>query len=186
MGFKTYAVRALDASGNPCTACTVSAWADMTYFTPLSGATFTEQIFQLPPDYAGSTIGVDMYDPGDISGVGTVTMSILDNTGALFTAASGQTVNIYDRGVNRANTPGTVVSTGTTASFVATNAGVMTYNGHWVHFDLPIPSTYNPGADPANWWWKFKYDMTAGTQANDVVCVAVTFRGTPIRLLGGS
>jgi hypothetical protein len=185
MGFKTYAVRVLDASGNPCAACTISAWADMDYFTPLTGATFTEQIFQLPPDYAGQTIGVDIYDPGDISGVGTVTMSILDNTGAVFTVPVGQSVNIYDRGTSRANTPGTVVSTGTTASFVATNAGVMTYNGHWVHLDLPIPSTYNPGADPTTWWWRFQYQMSAGTQANDVVGVSVTFRGSPIRLVPG-
>jgi hypothetical protein len=156
----------------------------MDIFTPVSGATFTEQIFQLPPDYAGQTVGVDIFDPGDISGVGTVTMSILDNAGALFTAPAGQSVNIYDRGVNRANTPGTVVSTGTTASFVATNAGVMTYNGHWVHLDLPIPSTYNPGADPTTWWWKFQYQMSAGTQANDVLAVVVSFRGNPIRLVG--
>jgi hypothetical protein len=185
LGFKTYAVRALDAAGNPCSACTVSAWSDMDYFTPLTGATFTEQIFQLPPDYAGQTIGVDIFDPGDISGVGTVTMSIMDNTGALFTVPAGQSVNIYDRGTSRATTPGTVISTGTTASFVATSSGVAAYNGHWVHLDMPIPSTYNPGASPANWWWKFQYALGAGTQANDVVGVAVSFRGNPIRLVPG-
>jgi hypothetical protein len=185
MSVKSYAVKVLDAAGNPCTTCSISAWADMDIFTPMSGATFTEQIFQLPPDYAGQTIGVDIFDPGDISGVGTVTMSILDNTGALFTVPAGQSVNIYDRGTSRATTPGTVISTGTTASFVATSSGVAAYNGHWVHLDLPIPSTYNPGATPANWWWKFQYQLSAGTQANDVIAVTASFRGNPIRLVAG-
>jgi hypothetical protein len=183
MGLKSYALRVLDAAGNPCTACSLSAWADMAIFTPLNGATFSEQLFQIPPDYAGKTIGVDIYDPGDISGVGTVTMNILDNTGALFTAAAGQSVNIYDRGVNRSNSPGTLISAGSTASFVATSAGTMYYNGHWVHLDLPISPSYNPGPDPATWWFKLQYQMSAGTQANDVVTIAVTYKGTPVRLV---
>src|SRR5947208_9624165 len=75
---KGYAVRAvLDAAGTPCSACTVSAWNDMALYTPISGGSFAMPVFSLTPDYAGRTISVDIFDPGDVSSSGDVDMSVL-------------------------------------------------------------------------------------------------------------
>jgi hypothetical protein len=180
-----YAVRALDAAGNPCAACTVSGWKEMGMYTPITGASFSMPLFQVSPDYAGLTVGIDIYDPGDISGAGDVQMRILDPTGAVATSPLG--VNIYDLRTDRSTVPGpaNLISAGgnTVASFAATTGGVHPYNGHWVHIELPIPNTYNPGLNPNNWWWSVYYAITGSAQATDVITVAVSLKGNPARLL---
>jgi hypothetical protein len=180
-----YAVRALDAFGNPCAACTVSGWKELGIYTPITGASFTMPLFQVAPDYAGLTVGIDIYDPGDISGAGDVQMSILDPTGATATAAQG--INIYDLGTQRSTVPGpgNQISLGgnTVATFAATTGGVHPYNGHWVHIELPIPNTYNPGLNPSNWWWSLYYSISGPAQATDVITVAISLKGNPARLL---
>jgi hypothetical protein len=180
-----YAVRALDAFGNPCAACTVSGWKELGIYTPITGASFTMPLFQVAPDYAGLTVGIDIYDPGDISGAGDVQMSILTPTGATATAAQG--IKIYDLGTARSTTPSSanLISAGgnTVASFAATTGGVHPYNGHWVHIELPIPNTYSPGANPSNWWWSLYYSISGSAQATDVITVAVSLKGNPARLL---
>ena len=180
-----YAVRALDASGNPCASCTVSAWKEMGIYTPISGASFSMPLFQVAPDYAGLTVSIDIYDPGDISGAGDVQMSILDPTGAISTSAAG--IKIYDLGTDRSTTPGpgNLISAGgnTQATFAATTGGVHPYNGHWVHIELPIPNNYSPGTNPSNWWWSLYYGITGSAQATDVITVAVSLKGNPARIL---
>jgi hypothetical protein len=180
-----YAVRALDAFGNICAACTVSGWKELGIYTPISGASFNMPLFQVSPDYAGLTVGIDIYDPGDISGAGDVQMSILDPTGV--TATSPQGINIYDLGTQRSTVPGpgNLISAGgnTVARFAATTGGVHPYNGHWVHIELPIPNTYNPGANPSNWWWNLYYAISGSAQATDVITVAISLKGNPARLL---
>jgi hypothetical protein len=180
-----YAVRALDAFGNPCAACTVSGWKEMGIYTPITGASFQMPLFQVAPDYAGLTVGIDIYDPGDISGAGDVQMRILDPAGAVATSPQG--VRIYDLGTARSTVPGpgNLISSGgnTVASFAATTGGVHPYNGHWVHIELPIPNTYNPGLNPSNWWWSIDYAISGSAQATDVVTVAISLKGNPARLL---
>jgi hypothetical protein len=184
-GTHMYALRAVDPSGNACSGCTVSAWNEMAIYTPISGGSFTLKLFQVTPDYAGMTIGVDIYDPGDISGAGDVQMSILDPTLAVATSTSG--INIYDLGVDRSAAPSAanIISApgNTTAQFAATTAGVHPYNGHWVHIELPIPNSYNPGTNPANWWWSLKYGITGTANATDVITVAISLKGNPAHLI---
>jgi hypothetical protein len=195
---KGYAVRVLDASGQPCASCSVSGWDDMTIYTPVTGGTFAVPLFNVPPDYAGKTISVAIYDPGDISSGGFVNLAILDPSGAVATATTPQTIAIYDLGVQRSNLasstpciagnpttnpPCLVQSTGT-ASVAATVGGVTFYNGHWLDIELPIPPGYNPGSDPNSWWWSLRYTTPVGTTANDTVTVAVGFGGAPGHLIG--
>jgi hypothetical protein len=194
---KGYAVRVLDATGQPCASCSVGGWDDMTIYTPVTGGTFHVPLFNVPPDYAGKTISVDIYDPGDISAGGFVDLAILDPSGMVATAASPQTISIYDLGVSRSNPttqtscilgnpvvnpPCLVQSTGS-ASLAATVAGVTYFNGHWLRIQLPIPAGYNPGTDASTWWWSLQYTTPAGTTANDTITVAVGYKGNPNHLL---
>jgi hypothetical protein len=191
LAHKAYAVRVLDSTNNLCSAnCKVGAWNDMCLYTPITGGNFSIPLFELPPYYAGKTVTIDIYDPGDISGVGTVDIDIIDpTTGLAAVAPSGYTIDIYDLGVQRSN-PGTLVSspTNTTATFRATFAsGSRPYNGHWVHINLPVPSSWNPGPDPNNWWWSLSYrtSFNPGAKATDTVTVAVGLKGNPAHLLQG-
>lgn len=194
---KGYAVRVVDASGNPCATCSVSAWNDMTIYTPVAGGTFAVPLFSVPPDYAGKTISVDIYDPGDISGGGSVNLAILDPSGAVASAPAPQTVAVYDLGVQRTNAPSPavcvlgnptanppcLVQSTNNAAVAATVGGITYFNGHWLHIALPIPAAYNPGTDPNAWWWSLQYTTPAGTTANDTITVAIGFGGTPNHLI---
>ncbi|TME47018.1 MAG: hypothetical protein E6I56_05410 [Chloroflexi bacterium] len=109
----------------------------------------------------------------------------MDPAGAV--GSSPQGVNIYDLGVQRSNLASgqytSIVPSGnTTASFVATDtSNGTTRNGHWVHVELPVPSSYNPAA--GNDWWSLQYVAGANTTATDTVTVAVGLRGGPVHLL---
>jgi hypothetical protein len=162
----------------------------MAIYTPISvgsGGNFAIKLFQLRPEYAGLTVNIDIYDPGDISSTsGTVTLNILDPTGAVATSPQG--VNIYDLGVQRSNLAtgqyaviASAQNGNLTASFIATNANT-TRNGHWVHIELPIPSNYNP--QPGQDWWSLQYVTGPGTTATDTVTVAVGLKGGPVHLVG--
>jgi hypothetical protein len=187
---KAYAVRAVDGAGGACTACDVAAWDDMCFFTPFSagaGGSFSLSVFQLPPDYAGLTITLDLWDVGDISSTtGFVRINVLDPSGAV--AQSSQGINIYNLGAQRSNlatrnytvlagAPGNKV-----ASFIArdTASGQSTDN-IWVHLEIPVPSTYNP--PPGQYWWSLQYVAGSGTVAADTVTVAVGLKGGPVHLV---
>ena len=185
---KAYAVRVLDSNRNLCTAaCSLGAWNDMSWYTPIATQTFKLPLFQLPPYYAGKTVTVDIWDPGDISGAGNVYIDIIDPvTNAIATSATG--VKIYDLGVQRSN-PGTLISApgNTQATVLATSNNTVYYNGHWLHFEVPVASTWNPGNNPANWWWSLQYrtNLANGSVAIDTVTVAVGMKGNPAHLLQG-
>jgi hypothetical protein len=192
-GHKGYAVRAVngDVNRSTCTNCTVTAWSEICFFTPFDagpGGSFTMNLFQLTPDYAGLTVSIDIYDVGDISSSsGRVVVNILDPSGALATSAQG--VNIYDLGDQRSNLASgnyTVIASAQNgnqrASFVATDtSNGTTRNGHWVHLELPVPSNYNPPA--GQYWWSMQYVTGPGTVAVDTVTVAVGLKGGPVHLL---
>lgn len=185
---KAYAVRVLDSNRNPCTSsCSLGAWNDESWYTPIAGQTFKLPLFQLPPYYAGKTVTVDIWDPGDISGAGNVYIDLIDPvTNAIATSATG--VKIYDLGVQRSNA-GTLVSApgNTQATILATSNNTVYYNGHWLHFEVPVSSTWNPGNNPANWWWSLQYrtSLSPGSVAIDTVTVAVGMKGNPAHLLLG-
>ena len=187
---KGYAVRVLDAAGNPCANCTLGAWDDMCIYTPISvpaGGSFTIPEFSVPPDYAGQTVTIDIFDPGDISGGGNVDLYILEPSGAVARPIPPATVAVYNLGTSRSTSPGTLVTpplADPTQAFVeATTGGTSHFNGNWVHFEVPIPTNYNPGNNPNNWYWSVKYVISAGVTATDTITVAIGLKGNPAHLL---
>jgi hypothetical protein len=204
---KGYAVRVEDVAGfgsGTCAGCSVGAWDDMAIYTPISvpaGGHFDIPIFKVPPDYAGQTITLDVYDPGDISGGGNVDLYVLDNTGATVTVASPSAIRIWDLGLSRTNVGPPlacnglggltnppvpcVVGTGSpqTAVVRATSGGSTNYNGHWLRFEVPIPPSYAPGANSNNWWWSLRYQISTNVTATDTITVAIGLKGNPAHLL---
>ena len=206
---KGYAVRVVDANGlaggtNSCTACSVGAWDDMAVYTPISvaaGGHFDIPIFKIPPDYAGQTITMDVYDPGDISGGGNVDLYMLDNAGNPLTVGAPQVINVWDVGLTRTNVGPRVACSGNggltnppvpcisqtgfpqTATVQATTSGTTNFNGHWIRFEIPIPASYAPGLNPNNWWWALRYQISSNVTATDTVTFAIGLKGNPAHLL---
>jgi hypothetical protein len=191
---KAYAVRVVAPDGSVCVTC-VSAWDDMCYYTPISttgGGSFTIPVFSLPQQYAGYTVYVDIYDPGDISGAGNVDINILTPNGSIATATSPQTIAVQDLGTSRGSTAGaTPISNGSTATFRATSNGTATYNGHWVELLIPIPSNYNPvgssscSPSAGSGTWCLQYVTSTGVTATDTVTVTIGLQGNPAHLISG-
>jgi hypothetical protein len=190
---KGYALRVVngDPGRTTCATCTLAGWNDMAFFTPFDagpGGSFTMKLFQLPPEYAGLTVSIDIWDVGDISSSsGQVIINILDPNGTL--ASSPQGVNIYDLGTQRSNLAagtytvwGSAATGNTVASFVAQDTSTgQTADNRWIHLELPIPSSYNP--PPGNYWWSMQYQTGAGTVAVDTVTVSVGLKGGPVHLI---
>lgn len=199
---KALAVRLAGPNGTACSTgpdpCIVGSWDDMAIYTPVSGTSFTIPLFQMPPSYAGQTVDVDIYDPGDLNGNGgTASMNIIDaSTGS---PATGSGIKIYDLGGSRADPPASpagcsmgspvtnppcLVSSGGPATFPLLNSSGQAYfNGHWVRVEIPIAATYNPTGSPSSWFWQLRYNTTASVQAVDTVTVTVSLRGAPAHLL---
>jgi hypothetical protein len=188
---KGYAVRVVDsAGGSACNGCSLGAWDDMTTYTPISvpgGGSYSVPLFQVPPDYAGQTITLDIYDPGDISGGGNVDLYILNPSGAVATPTPPSTVVVYNLGSTRTNPNPTVVNpplSNPNQAFVeATTGGASNFNGKWLRMQVPIPNSYAPGSNPANWWWSLQYRTTNNVTATDTVTFAVGLKGNPAHLL---
>ena len=76
-----------------------------------------------------------------------------------------------------------LAATGPNATVAAASSTQRYFNGHWLHFLIPVPANYNPGIDPNGWWWKLQYTTPVGTVANDSFSLAVGFRGNPAHIL---
>jgi Flp pilus assembly protein TadG len=185
-GHKGYAVRALNTAGGVCTDCAVSSWVDLCLYSPSHGGTFAMQLFQLPPEYAGKTITIDIWDIGDISGAGTVTLAILNPSGAVATSTSPN-VNISNIGSQRLPPAQNVtLYNGPNAQYVATDSTGAHCDNVWCRLVLPIPASYSPNPnDPTTWWWSLQYSSAVGTTSVDTFAVVVTFNGNPAHLVGG-
>lgn len=204
---KGLAVRVMDGAngnaicGSAASPCSLSALDDLAFFTPIAnpaGGNFRIPVFSVPAIYAGLTIGIDVFDPGDINANGgSAYLSFVDPTtcGIFTEPAGGQTAFVYDLQGQRSNLgTGLQITVGSYANpnpveQIVNNGGVQPYNGHWLHFDIPIPSTYSPNpagtaCDPTGQgYWSLQYRTTANVSAVDTLTITLNLRGNPAHIL---
>src|SRR5438105_618025 len=191
---KGFAVRVTDSGGvNLCGACTLSAIDEIGLFTNIaipSAGSFQLPLFQLPPDYAGRTISVNVFDAGDMTGTGNLYIGFIDpQTDALLnlggTGATATVWNLQNQLSNYGTSNATIVSQPTTVEQLVTSGITYYGNGNWYTFDIPIPSSYNPGTNSDNWWWNFQYRTTGSVTAHDALTITVGLKGNPAHLVSG-
>ena len=129
---------------------------------------------------------IDIYDTGDIT-AGTLDLYLVDPSNAVARPTAPATVAVYNLGSSRATSPGVLVTAPladpTQAFAEPTTGGTKHFDGQWLHFEVPIPTTYAPGANPNNWWWKMKYLITPAGTATDTFAIAIGLKGNPAHLL---
>jgi hypothetical protein len=183
--------------------------ADMTIYTPIDGAratSFDVPLFYLPQEYAGKTITVSAFDPGDVGG-GNAYIGILQPA---YTPTSGPaspkeyaTLATNSNGTPAVNDIGTSLGSGSstpitvndgtnpngypyTASSAivetADGSGTAIYNGHWVQFTIVVPPFYNPGAPGPNTYWNLYYQVAGAAYAGDTLAFEVQYLGSPVHL----
>lgn len=192
---KGYATRLLGPGGTTAscttggptpTPCTLSGLEDLGLYTPFQGGgSFDIPIFYVPTDYAGLTINVLIFDPGDVGGAGTASMSIVDpTTNNPVTSPNG--IGIYDLGVDRSTPPTTTVNSASpgsqpnpdTATVTTYSGGSVLWNSHWVLFEIPIPPSYTTAS-----YWNLRYTIANNITATDTITLAVGFNGVAVHLL---
>jgi hypothetical protein len=195
-GHKGYAVRVVDAANTLCVACTLGGINELAFYTPLAApssatATFDIPMVNVPSVYAGETIDIYAFDPGDV-GNATNYVSIIDSCPSSpcspAIASDPSNIKVYDLGFNKTTTPTPALLVDSTHWVDTTQARVLTsqggshpYNGHWLLFKIPVATTYAP-ASTAQQYWSLRYELTGGT-ATDTLTVSVGFDGPPVHLV---
>ena len=155
----------------------------MQAFTPLSaaGSAVSSEFYlaQIASQYAGKTVEISLWDPGDTSPL-SASLEILRPTSGgwtpttlNYTAAQGTT----NSGAAACN-----ALTGTGVSSIQTNVGntTGTFNGCWLTIRVTVPAGY---VADQNGWWKIRYTMNGNGTSNDVTTWTVRILGNPVHLV---
>jgi hypothetical protein len=138
----------------------VSSWNNMDVAFSASTSAYLDLAY-VPVQYAGRSIIVSLFDPGDSSF--NVYMRVVPPPGSGVTVA-------YPTGIRTG-----MDDTGNTAIW-ASNNGDKLYNGLWINVQVDLPSAY-PGG-----WWQVYYS-TAGGTPHDKLAVQFSLVGSPVHLV---
>jgi hypothetical protein len=165
---------------------TVYGLGAMQMFTPLSasGSTTTSSFYlaQVPKFYAGKTLELNLWDPGDTSPLAATlyvqvpTPAGWSNTPFTYSAATGTT----NSGKNSACNTNSNLTSGNNSVQTSTGASLGLFNGCWLTLDVPIPPGYN---GDQNGWWKILYSMSGNGTSSDVTTWTAQILGNPVHLI---
>ncbi len=184
-GEQSFAIFADDTQGTTSNGLlpTVYGLGAMQMFTPLSGtSSSTFYLAQVPNFYAGKTLELSLWDPGDTSPL-SATLSIQiptaagwSNTPFTYSAVTGTTNGNRNNACNSNSSGGSQVSGVQTS----TGASLGLFNGCWLTMDVPIPANYTA---QQNGWWKILYSMNGSGTSQDVTTWTAQIIGNPVHLI---
>jgi hypothetical protein len=160
----------------------------MEAFSPLdSGQVADLYMSQIGATYAGKTLKVSLWDPGD-TGVLSADLSFLKPTSTGYVAASftWTATKLAANGVNCSAGGGPAVTS------LRTNNGGHTattglFNGCLLTISIPVDTTYTaptPPGEPGPGWWKIRYTMgTGSSSAYDLTTWKTQIVGNPVHLV---
>ncbi|MFI5259193.1 MAG: pilus assembly protein TadG-related protein [Candidatus Limnocylindrales bacterium] len=156
------------------------------YFRVPGGQASTFYLAQVAQAYAGKTLEIDLWDPGD-TGALSASLAILEPTTTGYQAAPFS--YSATQGSSDANTSSCNSRAGTGVTSVTTNTGNNSlFNGCWVTIDVALANNYaapQPPGEPAAGWWKIQYTMggSASNFATDLTTWKVQIVGNPVHLV---
>jgi len=165
---------------------TVYGLGAMQMFTPLSasGGTTNSEFYlaKVPAFYAGKTLEVNLWDPGDTSPLAaTLQIEVPTSAGWSVTPFTySATVGTTNSSRNAACNSNSNSSPSNNSVQTSTGASLGLFNGCWLTLEIPIPTTYT-GAQ--NGWWKILYSMTGNGTSNDVTTWTAAIKGNPVHLV---
>jgi hypothetical protein len=164
-GHNRFALRAFGSSAADNANIAISGYTNMGIYANLNNAKTSFYLTQIGPQAAGQVLNVSLFDVGDSSQSGTIT--IRPPTDSNISAFSGCTGT------------GPVAGALTNCSLTASNA---THNGRWQQVSVPIPSGYTCDSLSATGCWIIlSYDYGSG-QPSDTTSWTANLEGTPVRL----
>ena len=166
-GHNRFSLRAY-SSTNPSSKDSIylAGYNKMAIYANLPSAKTTFYLARVPSGSAGQVLNVRLFDIGDSSANGIIT--VLPPTGS---------------GVSFSNCVGTGPTAGNLPTCSVT-ANSSTYQGRWEQISVPIPSGYSCNdSDPTACWVKLQYDYGTGAQPNDTTSWTASIEGDPVRLV---
>jgi hypothetical protein len=155
----------------------------MQAFTPLSasGSAVVSEFYlaQIDANYAGKTIEIQLWDPGDTNPLSAVLAILAPTSSGWSPTAMSYTATKSTTNSGAANCN---ALTGTGVMSVQTNVGATTgtFNGCWLTIRVPIPTGYTA---PQQGWWKIRYTMNGNGTSNDVTTWTTRILGNPVHLV---
>ena len=158
---------AIRATASNLDAVSIAARQTMGIFSNQPGATTQFYLARVPSGSAGGTLNVTLYDVGDSSQSGTIT--IVPPSGGSFSGCTGSGVT-------------TSISAG--CAFTVTAGSPSAFNGRYEVVKVPIPLGYSCNDnDSAACWVKLTYTYGSGSAPTDVTTWSAKLEGDPIRLV---
>lgn len=162
--------------------------------------TATFYLAEVGPQYAGKTLAVELWDPGDSSGASTIFPMKPSTTvpGPVVNVPAADCSYKADPNPNVAQTtsPGGAtgrLETAAHASDTTPSCGVVThngtssqFNGTWLRLSIKVPTSYtctlgiNPVTTADSCWWGIQYQFAAAT--TDVTTWTARIEGNPVHL----
>jgi hypothetical protein len=158
----------------------------MVLYNNINTGDATFYIAEVAPQYAGKTLVLEMFDPGESSGDAWVYPMMPSTTqpGPVVNASPGQCEFESTRsGYPQAGQ----TNNGGFCSFQSAASGAL-YNGHWVTMRIRIPDTYtctlgtNPVTTPGSCWWGIRYSFSGSGSPTDTTTWRASIEGNPLQL----
>jgi hypothetical protein len=182
-GFNVYAVKAVSTSSTAQPQ--VSGYQSLSVWnylgtTPVTG-TAAFYLASIGPQYAGHTLQLDLYDPGDGSG-GNYYMQFLAPPSGLATVPTGGTATACTYSPPTITQGGATTLTSSNCQIQTRNSGgspANIYNDNWMRVDIAIPASYSCTNDC---WWTVQYSFQSGEPTDRTVWEANVL-GNPVHLV---
>jgi hypothetical protein len=143
----------------------VSGYQRMAMYANLPGANTQFYLARVPSGAAGQVLNVRLYDVGDSSGSGTISILAPPGSGVTFTNCKGA---------------GPASGTLPTCSITASSA----FNGKWETISIPIPANYTCNdLVQTQCWVQLQYAYGSGNQPSDTTSWSASIEGDPVRLV---
>jgi hypothetical protein len=180
-----------DVSGHTCPASPIDPACPRVYglgtmeaFTPLNPSSSADlYLAQIGAAYAGKTIKVSLWDPGDTGNL-RADLSFLMPTATTYQTANF-TWTATKFATSGANCNGS--SAGSVTSVRTSNGSGGLFNGCWIVINIAIPSSYTaptPTGETSPGWWKIRYTMGSGSgSAFDLTTWKTQLIGNPVHLI---
>lgn len=165
----------------------VFALRDFSIYNNASSGTTDFFLAEVPDYYAGKTLVIEMFDPGEFTPDDpndTGTLQVMDPNGA--------TWDVYDSGDcevavrDTINDPWSVLATHGVGTDCQQSTEPSEFHNRWLKFEIDIPPTYscNDTVVPSECWWKINYDYPSDAEVNDTTTWRAFIIGNPIHLVG--
>ncbi len=166
-GHNRYSLRAFGASASQNNDIAVAGFTKMAIYANLPGAVTQFFLAQVPPTAKGQTLAVRLYDIGDSTNTGTI--SILP--------PPDSSVSAFDGCIGNGPRTGALSNCSITAN--ATD-----FQGRWQVISIPIPTTYTCDSSAATGCWvRLQFSYGAGNTPSDTTSWQASVAGDPVRLV---